>query len=365
MAYTKKIKTLLIILAALIVAAATVGGLIFEKYRKLRENPMSAFVGTKSDEQKNEGFRAGEAEATGGEVVQIGGESYMKNPNVVTLLMIGIDWDGSEVKDSTGKRGDMNMLCTLDLREGHEGITFTSIPRDTRATVHYAEEKTGKISEKTCLTKLCHAYQLAWYLSGDDEAGAANQMLAVEELINCEEQLNLPVDYYVSIDLEHLADLADALGGVEVRLDQRVPGVGGTDDTLTLRGETVRLYLQNRKDEADGDMDRQRHQQTFLMSVAKKMKDMGAVNAAAKLFPQMAGDVIRTNLTTEQIIAMAGVLDKVPSLDDVKLDMFEEKEGSWETHDDPIVKHKGGLSYFIIDEDELLQKMLDLYYTEQ
>lgn len=362
MEHTKKIRTLFLILAGLIAAAVVIGGLMLAKYEKLRSDPLSAFVTLDSDTQT---AYAKEAGPEGGALTYIDGKSYQKNPDMITILMIGLDWDGTAYKDSTGKRGDMNMLCTMDLREGKEGITFTSIPRDTRTTVHYAEEGTGRISEKTCVTKLCHAYQLAWAASGDDEAGAKNQMKAVQDLIECENRLDLPVDYYVSIDLEHLSDLAGALGGVEVTLDQNVPGVGDANDTVTLKGETVRLYLQNRKDEDDGEMDRQRHQQTFMMSVAKKMKDMGAVNAATKLFPQLANKVIQTNLSTDQIIAMAGVLDKVPSLDDVKLDMFEEKEGSWKNYDDPIVKRKGGLNYYIMDENELMDKMLSRYYTEQ
>ena len=362
MAHAKRVRILFIILAALIVAAAAIGGLLFEKYRELRENPMSAFAATGNDTQT---AYAAEPQPFAGEAVQIDGKPYVKKPNMVTILMIGIDWDGSKEKDETGKRGDMAMLCTIDLAEGQEGITFTSIPRDTRTTVHYAEKGTGKISAKTCVTKLCHAYQLAWAESGNDEAGAANQMRAVQDLIGCDGQLDLPVDYYVSVDLEHLAELAGALGGVEVTLDQHVPGVGDTGDTVTLEGETVRLYLQNRKDEADGEMDRQRHQQTFMMAVAKKMKDMGAVNAAGRLFPQLANKVIQTNLSMDQIVAMAGVLDKISSLDDVKLDMFEEKDGSWKKYDDPIVKRKGGLDYYIMDPDELLQKMLGFYYAEQ
>lgn len=360
--HTKKIRVLVIVMAALIVAAAVVGGLMFEIYKALRENPISAFVVTGNG---TEDAHAVDTSPVSIETIEVNHKTYAKNPDMVTILMIGLDWDGTAYKDSTGKRGDMNMLCTLDLREGKEGITFTSIPRDTRTTVHYAKKKTGEVDEKTCLTKLCHAYQLAWAESGSDEAGANNQMRAVQDLIGCGEQLELPVQYYVSIDLEHLSDLADALGGVEVTLDQDVPGVGGPNDRVTLKGETVRLYLQNRKDEDDGEMDRQRHQQTFMMSVARKMKDMGAVNAASKLFPQLINKVLRTNLNMEQIVAMAGVLDKIESIDAVKLDMFEQKQGSWAFYDDPIVKRKGGLDYFIMDPDELRQKMLGLYYTEQ
>ena len=68
------------------------------------------------------------------------------------------------------------------------------------------------------------------------------------------------------------SDLADALGGVEVTLDQDYPDIGSKGDTITLEGNNVRLYLQNRKQMDDGEMSRQKHEQDFMMAIAKKSK---------------------------------------------------------------------------------------------
>ena len=187
--------------------------------------------------------------------------------------------------------------------------------------------------------------------------GAENAMRATEDLIECDEQLSIPIQYYISIDLEHLSDLADVLDGVEVTLDQDYPDIGNEGDVVNLRGNDVRLYLQNRKQMDDGEMDRQRHEQNFLMAIAKKIKDMGAVDAASRLFTQLQ-DGVHMNLNLDQVVAMAGVLDKV-SLDDIQHSVLE--EGNYENDYDEYMGQE--LNFYKADEQELLDKMLELYYT--
>lgn len=360
MNHSKKIKVLICILIVLVICASGVTYALYGTYQSLKENPISAFVsaGPAAATDSGEGQKK---KAAPTEMVTIDGKTYGKDPNTISILMLGVDWDGSdEVKDATGKRSDMIMLCTVDLDANK--ISFDSFPRDTRTTVHAVDKKTGEIQDKTYLTKLNHAYALGALSS--DEAGAENTMLAMQDLVSCEEQLNIPIDYYVSIDLGHLSDLAGALGGVEVTLDQDYPDLGDKGETINLEGDNVRLYLQNRKQMEDGEMDRQRHEQNFMMALAKKIKDIGAVNAATKLFPQMAGKVIQTNLNIDQIVAMAGALDQIGSIDDIEMTTFEEKDDSWENFSDPLVSG-AKLDYFIMDQDELLQKMLMRYYEEQ
>ena len=354
MNYKRWIKGLTVLLVVLGISAGGVSYALYDSYRQVRENPMSAFVETGADE-----VSAAEYEAKPPtEKVTVDGKTYWKNPNVISILMLGVDWDGTTVKDETGARSDMIMLCTVDMENSN--ISFLSIPRDTRTTVHKVDTETGKILDKTYLTKINHAYALGNLAS--QNAAVENTMLATEDLIELDGKLNIPIDYYVSIDLEHLSDLADALGGVEVTLDQDYPDLGGKGDTLDLKGNNVRLYLQNRKQMADGEMDRQRHQQTFMMAIAKKIKDMGAVQAATKLYPQIAGNVIQTNLNIDQVVAMAGVLDKMTSIDDISMETFEEKDGSWIKEPDPVVKNPPKLDYFIVDEEELMGMMLEKYY---
>ncbi len=358
MNHQKAIKGLLIVLIGLGVVAGIVLYSLFGTYFALKANPISAFSNMRQDALASDDINFDKNANV--ETVEIDGKTYQKKNGTISLLMLGIDWDGTDVKDATGARSDMIMLCTIDTETNN--ISFLSIPRDTRTIVHKVDQKTGKVEEKENMTKLNHAYILGGG-NNPDLYGPQNAMRATEDLIELNGQLSIPVQHYVSIDLEHLSDLADAFGGVEVTLDQDVPGVGGQGETVNLEGESVRLYLQNRKQMGDGEMDRQRHEQEFMKALAKKIKKMGAVQSASKLFTQLNDKVIQTNLNLDQIVAMAGVLDNVSSIDDIKMDTFEERDDSWQKFPDPIVSNPPKLDYFVMNEQELTDKMLELYYT--
>lgn len=348
----KKIKGLLIALIALLVVGVIVLVSLFGTYQALRANPMSAFVKTGNDAAVATDDLKYDDNANV-QSVTIDGKQYNAKQKIITVLMLGIDSDGSAEKNAQGERSDMMLLCTVNLEEGQEGITFTSLPRDTRTKVHKVDTETGKILDKNWMTKLNHAYNIGGMTKG---YGADNALRATEDLIEIDGQLSIPVQYYLSIDLGHLGDLAAALDGVEVTLDQDYPDIGSKGETINLEGEDVRLYLQNRKQMEDGERDRQRHEQEFLMAIAKKIKSMGAVQSASKLFTQLQ-DVVHLNLNLDQIVAMAGVLDKV-SLDDIQRTVFEVGDYSME-YDEYMGQD---LDFYMMDEQELTEKMLGLYY---
>jgi len=348
----KKIKGLLVALIVLIIAAVFIFASLYGTYQNLRANPIAAFNTAAPQAAETDAINFDKNADV--KTVTIEGKEYTVNPNVITVLMLGIDSDGSAAKTAQGERSDMMLLCTVNLEEGQESITLTSLPRDTRTTVHNVDKDTGKILDKSWITKLNHAYNIGGMTKG---YGAENAMRATEDLIECDGQLSIPIQYYISIDLEHLSDLADALGGVEVTLDQDYPDIGSEGDVVNLQGNDVRLYLQNRKQMDDGEMDRQRHEQNFMMAIAKKIKEMGAVQSASKLFTQLQ-DVVHMNLSLDQVVAMAGVLDKV-SLDDIEHSVME--QGDYENAYDEYMGQD--LNFYMMDEQELMDKMIGMYYT--
>ncbi|MEA4854026.1 MAG: LCP family protein [Christensenella sp.] len=352
MNYKKGIKILTIVIVALGICAGGVVYALYGTYHNLRANPLSAFQENTAPQESDAINYDNNANV---KTVSIDGKEYTANQNIISILMLGIDADGSEAKNAQGERSDMMLLCTINLEPGSEGITFTSLPRDTQAVVHDVDEDTGKILEKSWKTKLNHSYIIGGMTKG---YGAQNTMRAVEDLIEIDGQLSIPIQYYISIDLAHLSDLANVLGGVEVTLDQDYPDIGSKGETINLQGDAVRLYLQNRKQMEDGEMDRQRHEMNFMMAIAKKIKELGAVDSASKLFTQLQ-DVVHMNLSLDQVVAMAGVLDKV-SLDEIQHTVMEQGEYQTGVHDEFMGRD---LDFYLMDQQELRDKMLALYYT--
>ena len=264
------------------------------------------------------------------------GAKAFENENIVNLLLLGIDSDSEREKKKMGWRSDMVMLCTLNFEEN--SVAMTSIPRDTRTKVYYVDES-GEATQKE-MTKINHAYA---YGGGPDQYGAQNAMVAVEDFLSNASDAETPVNYYVSIDLQNLPALADDLGGIPVTLDMDFPGIGNKGESILLNSQNAALFLQNRYD-VGGDIQRARHHEQFLASMIQEIKAKGAVNSAAALF-SLATKYVKTNLSLQQVIALASILDgcDIGSID------YEVIDGEYEIIDD--------LSYFIADRKSVRKRV--------
>lgn len=276
--------------------------------------------------------------------VTIDGVTYRQKENVTNILLLGIDSDSDRVKQKMGWRSDMIMLCTID--NDTNAITLTSIPRDTYAKIYHVDED-GKITTEV-EEKLNHAYA---YGGGPNSYSAQNAVRCTAEFLTCNGQISVPIHYYISIDLDGLPQLTNALDGVTVTLDQKVSGVGGKGDTVTLNGSTARKYLENRHDMSEGEMTRQYHEQVFIQSVLNDIKGMGAKEVASDLYDTFL-KFVRTDLTLNDVMDLAGMLDG-SNLDNLTMQRLEEGDGHYQ----------GSVWYYFANEAEVLRLMLDTQYT--
>lgn len=338
-----------IIIALVLVATLVFSGCnLFNTVSDIADGEMTFFSsndGEGSVHADDPGHITYVAEKNEGEVT-INGQKYVPKENVVNVLLIGVDSDASRVKQKMGWRGDMLMLATLDFNDN--SVTLTSIPRDTRTEVHKLDEN-GNIKD-TVSEKINHAYA---YGGGPTKFSAENEMVAVSDFLEVDQQLYVPIDYYISIDLEGVPSFASAVDGVEVTLDQRVPGVGGKGETVTLSGSTARKFLENRYDMDDGETARQRHEQQFMMSLISKIKDMGAVDSAANLYDSFL-KYMRTNLTLDQVKTFAGLVDNM-SIDEIQFNVMTQGKGE--------IVSDAYIWYYLADDQEVLDMMLGAMYN--
>lgn len=346
----KKTKTVSILIV-LIAFAGCAAFAAYSHYNGVIRDPMSAFVGNQT--QASRSFEAtgtqppgvtSAAQATGDTTagcITYGGTLYKPNANVINVLLLGIDWD--EKRQDMGWRSDMNMLCTVDF--AREKITLTSIPRDTRTKVYMLNKKTGEV-KSSGTDKLNAAYS---YGGGPDKFGAQNAMRCVGEFLSDTGKYNVPVHHYISIDLAGIPKFASALGGVCLTLDVDFPGLGSKGDTVVLDESNSRRYLENRK-QVGGELVRIQHEQQYLMAVARKIKEKGAVSLAPSLYGAFL-QFMNSNLSLEQIIALSKVLDKT-EVQDIKLQTI-----------DGDIDYISDISYFIADKKDLENKVVSLMYT--
>lgn len=347
----KAISALLSVLTVLIIGAAVVGILLSMRikssgYESLFNNP-KIIITENTEGQANPDSIATPVFKT----ISYNGKTYMRNEGVVNLLFLGIDSDAVRRKNNKGYRSDMVMVCAVDTVE--ETATLISIPRDTYTTM-YKIDSSGAI-KSTVQAKINAAYAYG----GSKEYRPANSMNCVQMFLQRECELTeplgftleIPVGFYASIDMDGITKVASAVGGVEVKLDANIPGVGGKGETVLLKGSAAEEYIRNRHDTAGGDITRAARQRTFMIALAKKIKNMGEVNIILSLYDELQ-KYVNTNLNTDNMLDFAKLLKKV------KIDEIRQISIPGES------KRIDGSSVIIHDEKETLELLLDVYYKE-
>jgi LCP family protein required for cell wall assembly len=202
----------------------------------------------------------------------------------VTFLLIGSD--SREVTadgQAPGARSDAIMLARVSADRRHAQLI--SIPRDS--WVDIPGHGLDKIN--------------ASYAFG----GPALLIQTVEQLTG------VRIDHFAAIDFEGLAEVTDALGGVDVVVAETTTNGGYTFEQGTnhITGEEVRWYLGQRYGLPGGDFDRVKRQQQFIRAVMDQLisrdtfGDLGRLDASLRA----VGDsvAVDSGLGNTEMIRMA------------------------------------------------------------
>jgi len=354
-ANSKKLKILLGVLGTLVAGFVVVAILLGLKitnddYSSLFED--SQPVANFSDDNHNNIIDA-PIQTQQNDVITYNSKSYKKNEAIVNLLFLGIDSDNEREQLQLGYRSDMMMVCAVDT--ANKTATLLSIPRDTYTDVYKIDYDDGSI-EETVKQKLNAAYA---YGGGPKRYGASNAKACIQNFLErkCELEtpldfsLDIPISFYASIDMDGITKIAKAVDGVEVTLDQYIPNVGREGETVTLKYANAEEYLRNRHDSAGSDFGRTSHQRTFMIALAKKIKDMGPVDAVTKLWDEFS-EFGKTDLSIDQALDFAKILKGV------NIDTIEQLTVPGES------KTVDKSSVVLHDEAATLEILLDIYYTE-
>jgi LCP family protein required for cell wall assembly len=181
----------------------------------------------------------------------------------VTFLLVGSDTRGHPAsgEDPDG-RSDAIMLARLSADRQHAQLI--SIPRDS--WVNIPGHGMNKINAS-------YAY-----------GGPSLLIQTVEQLTQ------VRIDHYVAVDFDGIAEVTDALGGVDVQVAETTENEGHVFPAGVnhLTGENARWYLGQRYGLEGGDFDRVKRQQQYLEAVFGKLfssdtfTDPGKLDAALR-----------------------------------------------------------------------------------
>ncbi|MDG5471496.1 LCP family protein [Jeotgalibacillus sp. ET6] len=200
-----------------------------------------------------------------GEVVRI----EEKDP--FSVLILGID-----ERDKDAGRSDAIIVLTVNPNK--KTTKLLSIPRDT-----YAE-----IAGYGTKDKINHAYSFG---------GVEMAMESVEKL------LDIPLDYYIKVNMEGFEDVIDVLGGVTVsnEFEFEAGGYRFPEGELILNGEQALSFSRMRAQDPEGDFGRQERQRNILEAVISEGTTLSAFLNLGDLLDSL-GENIKTNLTFDQLM---------------------------------------------------------------
>lgn len=200
----------------------------------------------------------------------------------ISILVLGVD-QGLEGRND---KGNSDTIILVTVNPTTKKATMTSIPRDTLTEILGETSSTSYY-----MFKVNSAYQFG---------GSSGSVKTVSAM------LNVPINYYVEVNMKALESLVNALGGVDVN----VPFSFSYDwcdfkkGKQHLDGRHAIAYARMRYDEPRGDYGRQLRQRQIIQAVVKKGLSVNGLANYQKLLKVFA-KYVKTNLTFGDMTSLA------------------------------------------------------------
>ncbi|MBT2678825.1 LytR family transcriptional regulator [Bacillus sp. ISL-35] len=188
-----------------------------------------------------------------------------------TVLMLGVD-------ERTGDRGRSDTMIVLAVNPEKNSTKMLSIPRDTRTQI------VGKGFDD----KINHAYAFG---------GVEMSMDTVENF------LDIPIDYYMKVNMEGFEDVVNAVGGVTVNNSFAFSqdGENFPEGEIVLDGKEALSFVRMRKQDPGGDFGRQQRQREVIQGVIRKGASFNSLTKFDDIFKAL-GQNVKTNMTFDAMV---------------------------------------------------------------
>jgi polyisoprenyl-teichoic acid--peptidoglycan teichoic acid transferase len=227
-----------------------------------------------------------------------------------SVLLLGVD-------ERENDKGRSDSMIVLTVNPNKKSVKMISIPRDTLTDIvgHGTKDKIN------------HAYAFG---------GVEMSMDTVEGL------LDIPIDYYVQINMEGFEDIVNAVGGVTVNNDLNFSygGYSFKEGELKLSGKEALAFSRMRYEDPRGDFGRQLRQREVIQAVINEGASVSSLWNFDNIFDAL-GNNVKTNLKFEEMVDIQKHY-KSASKD---IQQIQIKTGSGTKID--------GIYYYVIPDEEL------------
>lgn len=273
--------------------------------------------------------------------IEYNGKIYEYNSNLINVLFLGIDKaDDIDKTYMPGEAGQADCIMILSLDQDTKEANIWQINRNAMTEVDLYDISGN--AYKTIKKQL--ATQYAYCIGGSRSCWAAEQTVA-------NMLYDLPIDGYVSLSVDGISEINDALGGVTVAMTEADEAVdasfkAGTD--VLLKGDQAETYVRHRDTKVFNSVaDRMRRQTTYITAMISQMKNKSGSSLYDTLAPFL-DTYILTDLDAKELEALKNYQYKT---DDIHYLPGETTMG--EKYEE-----------FYIDETSLQEMLIENFYTE-
>lgn len=206
-----------------------------------------------------------------GKTVYYNGKKYQFNENITSIACLGIDKEylGTYAdKIGTAGQSDTNMVMAIDTKTGK--VTVISIPRDIMVDIGVYDVNGNYVGVKN--QQLCLAYAY-----GDGKhTSCENTVASIQRIL-----FGIPMQSYVSLDMDGIGPINDAVGGVTVTSTETIADFY-KGKSVTLYGNRAIDFVRARGDDTEASIRRMERQMAYISAfgsaaVNATKRDLGTV----------------------------------------------------------------------------------------
>lgn len=280
-------------------------------------------------------------------MVSRNGKWYQYEEQAINILCMGIDRNTSlEQRQEIGESGQADTIVLMSLNPEAGTVRAVGISRDTMTRVRMYDRQGNAAGKAVNHLGLAYSY-------GDGAKKSCELMTeAVSELF-----YGLPIHGYVSVNLNAIQKLNDAVGGVPVTLqeDMRLDGVeypAGTE--LWLTGNEAEGFVRTRDmEQEDSNIRRMERQKQYAVAFLRTAADTirQRPSTVVELYDALAEDMV-TGIGVSEAVYLGSLLPELQfSVEDIQMMPGTVKQGAV-------------YEEFYPDEEALQDMILEFFYRD-
>lgn len=283
-----------------------------------------------------------------GQTITYNNKKYALNDGLISVVFLGVDKSFDGTKD-IGEAGQADAIYILTYDPATKKCRIIPVSRESMVDVQLYSVNNESIGFEKMQLCLSYAYGDGGKTSSENTISSLSKMF-----------YNIPFASYISLDLNSIGPLVDAIGGVDLTVLEDMPAYSYSfkkGNNVHLTGESALRYVQYRDDtKLTSNNDRLARQKQFLtvylsqfLSTAKKKP-----TKTVKKLLKVADEYMYSNLSDNKIVYMASeILPDINNINDIEFLTIDGEIKQGEVH-----------AEFYPDEEKLYDTILNVFYQE-